>query len=355
MTTLAQALALCKPALAKKPFIKHYMHFLCTANTVVACDDRLGILVDVEHPLNACVPGVEFLNAITDDSTFKQTTGHVIVTHGFSTVKLPTMNAADYPLMWPQIAPGTPALRVDAQFIGAVEICMKGAGKDEDRPEFLGITVIPQGHKIIIASTDNLTITSVSVNAPPVMGDVAQPAPFVMPDPFCRALISAAKNYEGTTMIHVTDTKVFATVGDSVELFCSSFSVAVPWDYQGMLKTLLLEIEGLAPGGIGAGWDKNMAQAIQLLGSESHKGAVLRPTPTGFAMLAQRESYSADIGILFDGSKPRNGMRFDPKLLARVPKECTMVTFGERMAFFTDSGNAPKVTYIVSTSAGVAS
>lgn len=356
MTPLSTALTIAKLALAKKPYIRHFMHFLLKPGSVTACDDRLGIRVQTQHTLNCCAPGTEFINAFTPESTLSQSGGSLIVQSTSSKVKLPTLPADDYPLLWPVPANDAPTILFGREFIDGLDMCLKGSGKDEDRPEFLGVTVVPGNPNCTLASTDNMTITAVTVKRTPATG--AQPlrwAPFVLPDPFCRALVAATRGLDAPVLITVGESKVFAKIGDDIELFCSHFSVAAPWDFQGMLDTLVADTKGRQDGVLPDNWEDGLQQVATMLGPKVHLGAAFRETPEGFAVLAQRDNYSADVLMDFGGTPPPSGLKFDPKLLLRAPKSVVLLTFGSRMAFMTDDfepeGAKPRVVYIVSASA----
>ena len=341
MTTFAQALAIARPALAKKPYVRHYMHFLCSNNMVVACDDRLGIRVVTSHPLNCCVPGVEFINAFTDGAELKQQSSNVTIKHGSSTSKVPTLPAAEYPLLWPVPTSGE-ELELSPNFIKALAICMQGAGKDEDRPEFLGVTIIPNtAHGPALVSTDNITITSCAIDV--LSGNLS--APVVLPDPFCRALIAAHKGTKLFITLTVTESKVFATIGD-IGIFCST-PTSAPWDYAGMMAKLNKQLAGVSSGAVPADWQERMQRVLAVLGNKSHLGAPITSGQRGITVYAERDGFSASEFFQFDGTPP-NGAWYDPRLLARAPKEVTSMQFGPTFLMMQDNIGALK--YVVSAS-----
>jgi len=353
MTTLAQALALAQPALAKKPYVQHFTHYRCADESVIACDDRLGVrITNVQHGLNCCIPGTAFVNVFTDGAKIKQTDKSVTVECGSSTLKMPTLPAAEYPLLWPEPAADTPNLLLGPDAIKAISICMQGAGKDEDRPEFLGVTVMPfssPGRDHLMASTDNVTITQCVVKVMEGHTDTML-LPFVLPDPFCRALINVCKHWEGSVLLWVSDSKVYASVGDNVEIFCST-TITTPWDCAGKMRELEASIGSAEGDVLPENWREGLQQLDGVLGNASHRGAEFRPAARGgFLASAERGQYSASI-VMMCAADPPSVLRFDPKLLLRAPKQVTHLVFGPNFLHLSDDDCL--TTYVVSASAAL--
>lgn len=184
-----------KPALANNLLIPVMGMFWFTGKTLMAYNDQIGISVPLKTDFVGALQGKGLLNLLSysdgSEVEFIEGKDKFEIKCGRTRIKLALAPEEDFEGLWPVDKAKRSALAVDpAEFLLAVESLMRSVGVDVAVPEQLGITLIPEGDKLAIYSTNNLTLSRAIIGYD---GDLPFEGPVTLSKDFCDQMLRLLK------------------------------------------------------------------------------------------------------------------------------------------------------------------
>lgn len=235
---LLSTLQMVAPALASNDIIQSLSHFWFRGKSVMAFNDQISISTPLTTDFIGAVPGnllLKLLNAtgsanvefITQED---KDNSEIIVKAGAAKIRLPVLTPEEaFIFDIPKPKDGV-TFTPSAKLLSAFETCMMSVSSDTSVPDQLGITVITDGNKIDLYSTNN-----VSLNYCPVrVKDNLPKLRMILPTLFCSQLLALSKNAEKVAITLCPDHVTMEA--DGTKLFGKFVETANPLDFVSIIK-----------------------------------------------------------------------------------------------------------------------
>jgi hypothetical protein len=169
---LLDKLTTIKPALSSSDWIPELAHFWFFGLSVMAYNDRIGMSIPCKTEFTGAVPGNILLGLL--DNTRGDSKGNIELQQeknelnlkaGKTNVKLAMMGIPDGLFKMPKPDPTAKCIGAMDKFISAVNGCMRSISDDTSRPDYQGITLIPE-KQLSMFSTDSRTISCTWLDDP---------------------------------------------------------------------------------------------------------------------------------------------------------------------------------------------
>ncbi len=226
------------PALASNDIIQSLSHFWFRGKSVMAFNDQISISTPLATDFVGAVPGsliLKLLNATGSEkieflTVDDKDNSEIILKAGAAKIRLPVMTGAEaFIFDFPKSKDGVTITPTD-KLISAFETCMMSVSSDTSVPDQLGITVITDGNKIDLYSTNN-----VSLNYCPIrVKDTLPKLRMILPTLFCSQFLALAKNSEKVTLTLCPDHVVMDA--DGTKLFGKFVETPNPLDFVSIIK-----------------------------------------------------------------------------------------------------------------------
>lgn len=239
-TELLEKLTLAQPALNDGTLIPVLSHFWFTGTHLMAYNDLISISTPLETDFSGAIPG-ETLVSLLKASRSKELTigpdksGNVLIKAGTGRFKLPLLPPDAFIFEMP-VMPDGKGLPKNAreELVDAFKTCLMSVGTDTSVPEQLGVTVIPDGEKLLLFSTNFATMTHVTV---PVTGSSTLKERVILPRAFVQQFVQMVKGGEETLLVIRRDHAMFK-VGET-QVFGRLIETNNPLDFPRLLKSHL--------------------------------------------------------------------------------------------------------------------
>lgn len=192
-TELLNALNMVKPALARNDLIPSLSMFWFREGRVLAYNEEMAIQVPIDIDFTGAVSGdtlVKFLNSSSVDEVVLSSSGDsATLKLGKTKGKLAFLPEDDLKYFDMPDIKKNHMLSVDTrQFLIGLESCLRSIGTDVAVPDQLGITIIRDGDKLDLYSTDRTTLSHAEVD---IVGDcpLDDGERLILPAGFCRQLL----------------------------------------------------------------------------------------------------------------------------------------------------------------------
>lgn len=333
-----RAFSLASPALSRQTYIPAYTHFLLADGWVSAYNDITAISVNEDLGLDLCLPGdliVKTLNSFTGESVSiaeGQDAG-IVVSHGRSKIKVPTLPAEDFPLKWPSLK-SDQYLELDDAMIRAIQLCLPGCGTNPQIPAQMGVTIAPKGEtQLAFYSTDNYTVTRCLVDSSADMPTDDGEA-VVMPLAFCEQVLALAKAYPNEDLrLYAFPGSLVLKVGAKAKLMTRLLVELVPLDFESVIRAN--QPKTGKPAAIPPGWESALSRISLVVASEADKAFTCGGDDGGLRLFAQSSLGEVEEIVDFDGPEPEKDVLLDPGLVLRASKEAGVMQFGARALLFS--------------------
>lgn len=238
---LAEKLARVKPALASNDLIPALTHLWFSDGEVMAYNDAIALSTPCDVDISGMVPGAKLLALLATSRAkeveFAAGDDEVSIKAAAVRIKLPLL-PIDQPLFEMPEIEGDEALPASsADFIAAVEECLRSVINDPSVPDQLGVTVIPGKKALRLYSTNGATISSVTV---PTAAKVEITRRVVLPQQFCEQLVKLARGDKKAKLVLSGD-HVLLRTGDGTRLFSKLVEVEHPLDFPAQISAMVPE------------------------------------------------------------------------------------------------------------------
>jgi len=198
-TELLDVLGLVRPAVATKDLIPCLTDMCFDDGQITAYNNTFGVRAFCEDlPINGLVPGAMLMNLLravdSETAEFENTKdgSGIKVTCGKSTMTLALTPKDQYPFEYPDESTAKTKFALDAPFLAALQVCMVSTLPEPAAPHFSGVTIKHTKQSVIMYSSDNDTITRVTMTdrGGDDIGD------FILPAEFCKHVVAMEESYK---------------------------------------------------------------------------------------------------------------------------------------------------------------
>lgn len=228
-------LATVSPALSDSSLIPVLTHFCFTGRDLVAYNDTIGISVPQKTDFEGAVPGV-LLNLLKStrakEVEFEPKDDNVKVKASSTKFNLGLVPAEDFTAFFtmPKSEGDNLPLKNKQGFFKSVEGCLRSIGTDTGQQDQLGVTLIPEGKKLLMYTTNTSTI---SHDVARLTGDVSFER-ITLPKQFCEQMLKMGK---GAKSFHLEIHDDYALmVADKVMVYSRLLFSDAPLEFQGILE-----------------------------------------------------------------------------------------------------------------------
>lgn len=234
---LLDALQTAAPALSKSNVIEALSYFWFRGDHVMAFNDQIAISTPLKTEFVGALPGDLLLKMLKTTSakvvSFVPPEGKnktFLLKAGAAKIKLPVLDAEKaFIFDIPKIEKNTKIVP-SAETLSAFETCLISVSSDTSIPDQLGITVVIDGKKIELYSTNNLSLSFCRIN----IGQTLPKMRMILPTLFCNQMLKLAKDAKDCWISFQDDHAIF--FADGTTLFGSFVSTPKPLDFQSLVK-----------------------------------------------------------------------------------------------------------------------
>ena len=344
---LLRLLRLVQPALGKPAagmLAAAFENIWLTPFGMLACNDIIGMAVvgKEDGPVGG-VNGARLIKLLHNFSaktvTLSNGAGNLVVEAEGFTAALP-VDASDPPLVWPQVADGTPMLEVDARFVTACKLAKLivdplAGGSVQARGLTLGI----DASGLALAATDRNTLMIADIGNHPDMDGGKRPLTVALSLPFVTQLIKLAPGW----LTLAKDYCLFET--DRVGLLGRYVQLDdPPLDFYASTDGKLPQTMAPLP----AGFHKAVARAGTLTARGS-KLQLVRLRVGGEKMYLDSTSSSGVVGDVLAFAHPPVEALFSQKEVARAAGDFGFTQLGVTAELLLFESADQKLVYAVAT------
>lgn len=338
---LVDKLELVAPALSKQDYIPVFTKFVFDGETVSAYNDRLGISVDCDTGLEACVSGMLLLSLLkssnNDTVSFKTEGGSVLFNCG-SKFELPMMPVSERLYSHPKIRKNDKTVLLTNTWLQGIKMVLVSVQESSTRPELTCVNWdLPDG---MLYATDGVTISSFDLGA-----GSAHSRREYLPAEFCRAVIAMSEFFEQKEFeLLFTGDGILASF-DGGHVFTKYISVAHSndsdrgLDFKGQIERVMqkdalcyINIPPDLPGAI--------ARAQLVMGREDFfvGGTTVAINKGEMRLITSTSSGAVEDQLSIDKKHPNVSVSVNPKLVDRALNLCTSFCVLPSCITMTDEG-----------------
>jgi DNA polymerase III sliding clamp (beta) subunit (PCNA family) len=237
---LQEQLKLAEPALSKDTLVPIWQHYLFTGTNVIAYNARIGISAPLQTDFVGTAPG-KMLAALLDGTwtevnkvNLKLVDGRLRYSAGKGqTATLDSMEVARYVSTFDMPKKPRDAAPVGAEFFKAISSCLQSINEHANKPDELGITLIP-GHgdeaKLYSTNKTSMTFASIKLDKSAKLSKRSN-----IPAEFCQQMLSMKEGAKKTSFIIRDNDVIF--VADNNVLFSRLIKQDDnPLDFESVIK-----------------------------------------------------------------------------------------------------------------------
>lgn len=253
---LLEILMIVRPALASNDLVPMLTHLWFEGGRVLACNDMIAISAPCAAEFTGAIPGATLLSILqasrAKEVEFAPAEQEVQVRAGSSRLKLPLLPIEKFPFEMPEPAKEAETLPVSsAEFVEAVEGCLRSVSRDTSVPDQLGVTVVPGKKNLLLYATNGASMTRAPVAFKSERRPLARRV--VLPSLFCEQLVRLARQEKSVKLVVAEDHVLLSTSG-GVRLYGKLVEIDRPLDFAGKIKEITpedaAERSALIPGGL---------------------------------------------------------------------------------------------------------
>lgn len=337
---LARVAALVRPALASKDYIPALTCIRFDGGEATAYNDVTAIGALCTLDIERCVPGDFLIRAMGTfggaDVVFERgADASMVLKSGRSTLKTPTLDAAEFPFAWPGEDEGE-GMPLDRAIVRAIERCLVSVGSNPAHPAQMGVTLESDGGRAVLYSTDNYTVSRCDSGAKVKLpGD----APVILPRFFCEQLVALCKAHpEAKLTLVLLDGAVLVEVGERARILTKTPVDLVPLDFPRIVSKHvdLKRIKDLVSA-IPDAFDGALNRALLVLSGEVVPETKFEVGGKAVSMESRSAQGTSEDEVPFDNAAGSVKFSSNPQLLQRGAKACALVGFTERVTVMADA------------------
>lgn len=331
-------------ALSVNPIVPKLTQFWFTGEQLLAYNDQIAMAVPMRTAFKGHVSKklLELLEASHfEDMELVSEDNSLVVkrTNGKAVIKL---TVEPPPFLFTMPRPGR-GLAHTTQMVRAIDHCLMSVGTDTSKPEFLGVTMVPEAERFSLYSTDGNTISRARAKK----DSGANPPRVILPSEFCRQLVAlfnsaeddAAQDGSYSFEIAYRDEEQYALFAfDEVILYGRIIATNSPLNFPAVLANL-----------IPSRADDLVAIPEQFSGAvdraciicDSDRGHTVVSIADGKMRLRSQSEGEADVDdvLPIDRNHPSVSIKVEPKLLKRgagfesllIRETCVVMAKGSRL------------------------
>lgn len=347
-----EALALVKPALARRAFIPIHTKFKFGDGRVEAFNEVIGASALCPCGISGCVDGALMFDLVSSVKRSKvritESDGSILVKGGKSRFELPIEDDSSAFNVRDAIVDPYAEIKVTEEVLQAISLCAISASSDTSTPQFMGITIIGDGESLKIYSTDFSSFSRASVNV-----DEHKEFRITVPIDFFSTMLSVAQKFGededgvyGTLCISdisVDDPQNRDVIWFEIEdveyfLYARTLSIKQPPNYEAVFRQHMNSLPKPVkiPKGLGGALDRVLILNRSLgfdrtLSELSVEDGVLKITAES------GDNHVKDSFDLRDPDHPDVSVKIHPLLVNRVFDNCSEFCVGEKAILFRNS------------------
>jgi hypothetical protein len=227
---LLDKLDIIQDGLSSSDMIPVLSHIWFTGSHVMAYNGQISIQAPHKTSFQGAMPRIllQLLRqSRAKDVEFEPDGDGVLVKAASSKMRLPLLASKEFVFEMPKS--GKSLITFSKKLAQAIEICLRSVGNDPSEPDQLGVTLIPEGGKIRLYSTNNATLSYVVVDVQlQIKGRVT------LATEFCKQILSIAKKSD--VKFEICDDYCLATTSNGVALFGQHVVIDKPYDFADVIK-----------------------------------------------------------------------------------------------------------------------
>lgn len=262
---LLDTLMMIRPALASNDLVPILTHAWFEGGRVLACNDAIAISAPCEVGFTGAVPGATLLSVLqasrSKEVEFIPGEQEVQVRAGGARLKLPLLPIEKFPFDMPEPAKAAETLPVSsAEFVTAIESCLRSVSKDTSVADQLGVTVVPGKKNLLLYATNGVTISYVPVVFKGKV-DWSLTQRVVLPTLFCEQLVRLGRQDKSAKLVVAGDYALLSTAG-GVHLYGKLVEIEHPLDFTEQIREVMPEDEAQRAVGVPAGLARVVERAL---------------------------------------------------------------------------------------------
>ena len=357
---LLNKLTTIKPALSSSDLIPELTHIWFRGLSAMTYNDRIAMSIPCKTEFTGAVPGNILLGLLENSRgdakgniELQQENKELAVKAGKTNIKLAMMEIPDALFKMPKPDPAAKCIRATGKFMAAIEGCMRSVSDDTSRPDYQGITLIPE-KQLSIFSTDSRTISCTWLDDPAMKIKKR----CILSTDFCLQMLALYKGLEKGKKHHLE-------IHDGHSLFATEHAILygkliipdAPLDFIRLMNDHFPAdaIDHLSP--VPSNLLMAMERAIIVLEDkmvECRTDVSIGDGKMKLVSKARGGKINADItdNLSFSEKHPEVNTRFNPKLVkigAQAFEQQGMMFTEESVIFCERTGKTVSSVYLVST------
>lgn len=334
---LMKAVALVKPALAKRDYIKALKHIRFDGRTAMAYNDISAISVACDINFNCCLPGDLLSSVLSNYGTelvdVRDAEDGVEISSGRSKIKLSSLPLASFPFDMPDDE--LIGITVGPDMLKGINLCSINLGSDSKHPAEMGVTLdMDSNNKAVLFSTDNATISRYQTDETiKLKGDAV-----IIPRFFCEQLKSLAKAFgDDKIKLFIGSGYLLAEFGADAILFTKTIHDLRAMDFNRIFdRECCLDVLAKRIDDIPDGFEDALRRSIMVLDGA---GVTAFNVGEGTVNLSTKSNRAVtDEDLKFNGvDLSEDTFYLDPQHVVRVSKHCSLIGFLSRVTVLTDA------------------
>lgn len=336
-----------QPALFTKESLPHLCHLWLDGQSVWAYDGELGINAPLKTDLRVGLPGAVLIGLVDKSKSVKeiellQSDEAVTLKAGKMRTDLAYLPDSDRP-QWPDDLLVDSPVPINQEFLSCLKAGMVATGNNENRPDFMGTTLIMDGEELQLYTSDGATASWLNCTLPenwevPRVG---------WPRRFCEQLIKQADaKLNGKELLHMSRGSVLAELNETL-ILGRNLDIRSPINYEQMFSRMLPE-----------DWEKKVYPIPKDFGEALGRSKVLLSKNKDAAIMIDADGLGklvlstvagngkVDDRLDIDGEQEPYQLRFTPRLIERVLPHVDRMYMGSRHMIFSSTSSG--LVHIVS-------
>ncbi len=233
-TEMLDTLKMIEPAIAPRELVGQLVHIWFSGETVTAYNDVIGIEAPFATDFKGGLRGSVLLGILSNSGAANVEVnegkeGEMLIKAAGAHVNLALLPESDLPFAFP--ARVDKLTSFDDKFVEALNRVLISVGSDTSVPDQLGVTVIDEGPKLQLLTTDSNTISSMRIAKP--KGWVVERV--TIPTVFCSELQRICK---GGGDLSISDNDIIAKSPSGVRLFSRLVAIERPLKFNETIKKM---------------------------------------------------------------------------------------------------------------------
>jgi DNA polymerase III sliding clamp (beta) subunit (PCNA family) len=335
--TLLRLCTQVRPALATADYIPALTHICFDGEYATAYNDISAISVACVPGFKALVPGellIKALQSFKGEQVALTLGDKLLVQCGRSKVNLPVLPVSKFPFKLP--AAGDIEVELTNEVTWGVDRCLIAVGTDGRQPARMGVTLeASRTGKAALFSTDGVTISKASTNAPIVLPGGT---PLILPTFFCEQLVALAKAYVEVPrpLLELQPGALVASFGDKA-IMCTKCPVDIePLDFLQVISKHV-DLDKIEYTALSESWTEVIGRSLLVQSNAIVKRIKISRVTKDSVMVSSTSAMGESEDIIDWTGPDFNPLMIDPTLMARALKQTNSVHFGKMVTVFANA------------------